>query len=226
MFAADSFPASAALDNLGLPESGDGISDVLQEAKWEADFLAKMQDTRRRILLPRLSAEPRIRRQRDARQGRPASRVAEDHCGHRGCRGRARADALLRRVQAGTIRRQPRSTCRRRSSAGQFLTNAIARNTARMAPTRKSRITATSSATTTNSPGPLAKCSSPLATDAYHTTAHAWFDPDDPATCRWGWWRLSSAMAARSAATPSPSRADVCQAGQLDAVLPREVRAS
>lgn len=45
MFSVDSLPGVAELDNLGLPESGDGISDVLQEAKLEADFLAKMQDT-------------------------------------------------------------------------------------------------------------------------------------------------------------------------------------
>src|SRR5439155_25685901 len=44
IFAADVFPGVADLDNLGLPESGDGKSDVLQEAKWEADFLARMQD--------------------------------------------------------------------------------------------------------------------------------------------------------------------------------------
>jgi len=44
MFAVDSIPGVAALDNLGIPESGDGVSDVMQEAKWEADFLAKMQD--------------------------------------------------------------------------------------------------------------------------------------------------------------------------------------
>lgn len=44
VFAADNFPGAGALDNLGLPESGDGKSDLLQEAKWEADFLAKMQD--------------------------------------------------------------------------------------------------------------------------------------------------------------------------------------
>lgn len=44
VFAADVFPGVKDLDNLGLPESGDGRSDVLQEAKWEADFLAKMQD--------------------------------------------------------------------------------------------------------------------------------------------------------------------------------------
>lgn len=43
-FAADAFPGAGELDNLGLPESGDGKSDLLQEAKWEADFLAKMQD--------------------------------------------------------------------------------------------------------------------------------------------------------------------------------------
>jgi hypothetical protein len=44
IFAADSLPGIGALDNLGIPESGDGTNDVLQEAKWEADFLVKMQD--------------------------------------------------------------------------------------------------------------------------------------------------------------------------------------
>ncbi len=44
MFAVDSIPGVAAMDNLGIPESGDGISDVLQEAKWEADYLSKLQD--------------------------------------------------------------------------------------------------------------------------------------------------------------------------------------
>jgi hypothetical protein len=44
VFAADSFPGVGALDNLGIPESGDGKSDILQEAKWEADYVAKMQD--------------------------------------------------------------------------------------------------------------------------------------------------------------------------------------
>ena len=44
MFAADSLPGVGGLDNLGIPESGDGISDALQEAKWEADFLTRMQD--------------------------------------------------------------------------------------------------------------------------------------------------------------------------------------
>jgi hypothetical protein len=44
VFAADAFPGVGQLDNLGLPESGDAKSDVLQEAKRETDFLAKVQD--------------------------------------------------------------------------------------------------------------------------------------------------------------------------------------
>lgn len=44
LFTADAMPAAGALDNLGLPESGDGIGDLLQEAKIEADFLTKLQD--------------------------------------------------------------------------------------------------------------------------------------------------------------------------------------
>lgn len=44
VFAADSLPGVGALDNLGIPESGDGFSDILQEAKWEADYLVKLQD--------------------------------------------------------------------------------------------------------------------------------------------------------------------------------------
>lgn len=44
MFSVDAIPGVKSLDNLGIPESGDGISDILQEAKWEADAIAKMQD--------------------------------------------------------------------------------------------------------------------------------------------------------------------------------------
>jgi len=44
IFAVDNFEGTAGLDNLGLPESDDGISDLLQEAKIEANFLSKMQD--------------------------------------------------------------------------------------------------------------------------------------------------------------------------------------
>jgi hypothetical protein len=44
VFAADALEGVGGLDNLGLPESGDGKSDFLQLARWEADFLVKLQD--------------------------------------------------------------------------------------------------------------------------------------------------------------------------------------
>ena len=44
MFTAENVGGAGAYDNLGLPESGDGISDLMQEAKHEADYIAKMQD--------------------------------------------------------------------------------------------------------------------------------------------------------------------------------------
>lgn len=43
-FAAEHFPGVGVLDSLGLPESHDGIGDLWQIAKREADFLAKLQD--------------------------------------------------------------------------------------------------------------------------------------------------------------------------------------
>ena len=61
IFAVDHFPGVDAIDNLGLPESGDGVPDALQIAKWEVDFLLKMQDADRRILFPRVSAGPGLR---------------------------------------------------------------------------------------------------------------------------------------------------------------------
>lgn len=44
VLAVDHFPGVAGIDNLGLPESGDGVPDALQIAMWEAEFLLKMQD--------------------------------------------------------------------------------------------------------------------------------------------------------------------------------------
>ncbi|MGI9240382.1 MAG: glycoside hydrolase family 9 protein, partial [Verrucomicrobiales bacterium] len=45
MFAHDALPGVGNLDNLGLPESGDGLGDLMQIALHEARFVAKLQDT-------------------------------------------------------------------------------------------------------------------------------------------------------------------------------------
>lgn len=42
-FATDCLPGEKP-DNLGIPQSGDGIPDALQLAKWQSDFVLKMQD--------------------------------------------------------------------------------------------------------------------------------------------------------------------------------------
>lgn len=44
VLAADAFPNVNKLDNLGIPDSGNGIPDLLDIARFEASFLAKMQD--------------------------------------------------------------------------------------------------------------------------------------------------------------------------------------
>lgn len=44
LWAVEALPGVAGLDNLGLPESGNGIPDLLDLAAWELRFLAKMQD--------------------------------------------------------------------------------------------------------------------------------------------------------------------------------------
>jgi hypothetical protein len=44
MIGVDALDGVGDLDNLGLPESGDGVGDLMQMAMWEADFLSKMQD--------------------------------------------------------------------------------------------------------------------------------------------------------------------------------------
>jgi len=45
MVGVDDFPGFSALDNLVTAGSGDGVGDMLQEAKIEADYLAKLQDS-------------------------------------------------------------------------------------------------------------------------------------------------------------------------------------
>jgi endoglucanase len=38
------FPARAGSDALGIPESGNGVPDILDEARWNLDWMLKMQD--------------------------------------------------------------------------------------------------------------------------------------------------------------------------------------
>ena len=224
MFAADSLPASRSLDNLGIPESGDGISDVLQEAKWEADFLAKMQDTDGGFYFLVYPQNREYESNVDARQGRSAGGLAEDHVGHRRLRGRAGPMRLVAAVQDRLIRRRPPLTCEKAKLGWQFLTNAIdayGKNGAYQKITHYGdnlcRQRRTGLGRLRNVPGHRRSVASTR-------LLLPWFDPTDPATLRWGWWRMSECYghAIRSYAFAVRRRQSL-QPGQLECQLPGQV---
>ena len=152
VFAVDAFPGVAELDNLGIPESGDGKSDLLYEAKWEADFLAKMQDSDggfftssiRRIAPTRTTSRPTTATRRWSCPSRPRSRR----------RRWLRSPRSAPRPGSAPSTRPKRATrCSRKpSSAGSF-SSRRSPSTARTGPSRSSTTTASSSITTTSSRG-------------------------------------------------------------------------
>jgi len=189
MFAVDAFPGVAALDNLGIPESGDGISDLMQEAKWEADFLAKMQDADGGFYF---LVYPRDREyeydvlpdQGDPQVVWPKTTAVTA----------AAVGALAQTASSPTFRKQYPTTAALYMQKAQlgwnFLTNAIARYGKDGA---YQKITAQGDQFMHDDELAWAACEMYLATGnaAYQQTLMAWFpNPDDPATWRYGWWRL------------------------------------
>ena len=189
MFSVDSLPGVAALDNLGIPESGDGISDVMQEAKWEADYVAKLQDTDGGFYF---LVYPMNREYEsgvtpdhgDAQVVWPkttsvtaASVAALAQCASSPTFKRtypAAAAAYLQKAQLGW----------------QFLTNAIARYGKTGA---YQKITHYGDNFADQDELTWAACEMFLATgdQSIHQLLKSWFDPSNPATWRWGWWHMS-----------------------------------
>ncbi|PYI80682.1 MAG: glycoside hydrolase family 9, partial [Verrucomicrobia bacterium] len=211
MFAVDAFPGVAALDNLGLPESGDGISDLMQEAKWEADYLAKIQDADGGFYF---LVYPRDREYEN--------NVLPDHgdpqvVWPKTTSATAAAVAALAQCASSPKFKQqfPNEAAlylQKAQLGWQFLMNAIARFGKDGA---YQKITHYGDVFTHNDELAWAACEMYLATGdlAYQQKLFEWFpNPNDPATCRWGWWRLwesygsairSYAFAARSGRLPS-----------------------
>jgi hypothetical protein len=188
MFAVDSMPGVAALDNLGIPESGDGISDVLQEAKWEADFIAKLQDTDGGFyfLVYPVNREYEgwvTPDHGDAQVVWPkttsvtaASVAALAQCASSPAFKRAYptvAAAYMQKAQLGW----------------QFLMNAIAKYGRTGA---YQKITHYGDDFADQDELAWAACQMFLATgdQTIHQQLLSWFNPADPATWRWGWWHL------------------------------------
>ena len=216
LFGVDAVPGVAALDNLGLPESGDGISDVLQEAKWEADFLAKMQDTDGGFFY---MVYPQFREYETdvlPENGDPQVLWPKNTA------STAAAVAALAQCASSPHFRaaypQAASGYWAKALLGwQFLTNAIAVHGLAGA---YQLIMHFDDEFTHMDELSWAACEMFLATGdpQYQTQLEAWFpDPTDPSTAKWGWWWMYDCYgnAIRDYATAVKSGR--LQAGQLDA---------
>ena len=191
VFAADSLPGAGTLDNLGIPESGDAISDALQEAKWEADFIARAQDAdggfyysvypqNREYELDVLpeNGDPQVVWPKNT------STTAAAVAALAQCASSPRFKADYPQLASNYLAQ---------AVAGwKFLTNAIARYGLRGA---YQEIQHFDEDFTDHDELSWAACELFLATGdpQYQAKLFAWFpDPTDPATFRWGWLRMGA----------------------------------
>jgi hypothetical protein len=189
MFAVDSLDGVASFDNMGIPESGDGISDVMQEAKWEADYLAKMQDSDGGfyfLVYP---------------QGREyEGNVTPDHGDPQLVWPKttsvtaASVAALAQCASSPAFKKaypQVAKVYLQKAKLGwQFLMNAISKYGKNGA---YQKITHYGDDFADNDELAWAACQMYLATgdDSIHKLLLSWFNPADPATWRWGWIHMS-----------------------------------
>jgi hypothetical protein len=188
MLAADVLPGVAALDNLGLPESGDGKSDVLQEAKWEADYVAKMQDADGGFFF---LVYPRDREYE--------SDVTPDHGDPQVVWPKTTAStaaavaALAQCASSSTFKKQfpdaAASYFEKARKGWAFLERAIARHGKDGA---YQKITHYGNEFMHDDELAWAACEMFLATGdpKFQRQLLAWFDPASPENRRWGWWRV------------------------------------
>ncbi len=199
MFAADSLPGAGELDNLGLPESGDGISDLLQEAKWEADFLAKMQDADGGFYYARYPRDREYENDVLPEHGDPevvwpknTMATAASVAALAQCASSPRFKQAYPQVAAEYLAKA--------HLGWQFLTNAIATYGLNGAYQKLQHF---GDFATDRDELAWAACEMYLATGdvAFQNKLFEWYpDPTDLTTFKWGWWRLfaSYGNAARS----------------------------
>lgn len=189
MFAVDSLPGIARLDNLGIPESGDGISDALEEAKWEADFLAKMQDTDGGFYYSVYPIDREYESNVLPENGDPQVVWPKNTA------ATAAAVAALAQCASSPHMRefypQAASNYWAKAQLGwTFLTNAYAQHGSAGA---YQKIQQFGDNFTDMDERSWAACEMYLATGdpQYEQLLFQWFpDPTDPSTMMWGWWRM------------------------------------
>jgi len=191
VLAADLFPGVSDLDNLGLPESGDGKSDILQAAKWEADFLAKMQDADGGFYFLVYPRDREYEQDVLPDHGDPQIVFPKNTAVTA-----AAVAALAQCASSPTFKRQfPEAAAlylQRARKGWAFLDRAIARYGKDGA---YQKITHYGDEFMHDDELAWAACELYLATgeQAYHQKLLDWLHPSDPATRRWGWQRLYDA---------------------------------
>lgn len=215
LFAVDSLPGVAALDNLGIAESGDGISDVLQEAKWESDFLARMQDADGGFYF---LVYPRERKYEidvapdkgDAQVVWPKTMSATA----------ASVAALAQCASSPAFKKaypaEATQYLQKARLGWQFLLNSINKYGKTGA---YQKITHYGDDFADSDELAWAAAEMFLATGdtAIHQTLKSWFDPADPATTRWGWWHMSQCYGHAIRSYAFAARSGRIAASQLDA---------
>jgi hypothetical protein len=217
VFAADVFPGVSDLDNLGLPESGDGKSDVLQEAKWEADFLAKMQDADGGfyfLVYPR-DREYEIDVTPD--HGDPQIVFPKNLAA-----SAAATAALAQCASSPTFKKQfPDSASHYLDAAKKgwaFLESAIAKFGREGA---YQKITHYGDDFMADDELAWAACELFLATgdSRYQTRLKELMNPSDPGIRKWGWWRLYDAFGCATRSYAFAAKAGKLKRDQLDPLM-------
>ena len=217
VFAADVFPGVSDLDNLGLPESGDGKSDLLQEAKWEADFLARMQDADGGFYF---LVYPREREYEDnvtPDKGDPQVVFPKTTAVTA-----AATAALAQCAGSPTFKREfPEAAAQYLEKAKKgwaFLEKAIAKYGKDGS---YQKITHYGNEFMHDDELAWAACELFLTTGeaAYGKRAVEWLHPDDPNTRRWSWWRLYDSYGCAIRSYAFGARSGRLKREQLDRML-------
>lgn len=214
IFAVDSLAGVADLDNLGIPESGDGISDVLQEAKWEADYIAKLQDSDGGFYFLTYPVNREYEGWVTPENGDPqvvwpkttsvtaAAVAALAQCASSPAFKRAYPQVAAQYLQKAQL-------------GWQFLLNAISRYGKTGA---YQRITHYGDVFTDQDELAWAACEMYLATgdQSIHQTLLSWFNPSDPATIQYGWRHLTECYGHATRSYAFAARSGRLAAGALD----------
>ncbi len=218
MFEVDSIPGVASLDNLGIAESGDGISDVMQEAKWEADYLAKLQDADGGFYFLVYPTDREYESNVTPENGDPQvvwPKTSSSTAAAVAALAQTASSPLFKKTYPAVAAQYLKQA----QLGWSFLTNAVNKYGYG---NFYQKITAYGDDFADHDELAWAACQIYLATgDANaHSLLLSWFNPADPATWRWGWWHMSESYghAIRSYAFALQS-GRVSSASQLNATF-------